>query len=94
MSDSILQWMQNYEARFTKYKPTSDKKFNSEKTEIKNFEPQSEKFEESPDSQQNLDNFINKSLDSALFDDNFDQTDFQLFTKQWKEENLSGLVAN
>ena len=94
MSDSILQWMQNYEARFKKYKPNSDKIFSSKKAKIINFEHQSDKFEESPDSQQNLDNFINKSLNSALFDENFDQTDFQLFTKQWKEKNLAGLAAN
>ena len=59
-----------------------------------NFGKISEKFEESPDSQQNLDHFINKSLDSSLFDENFNQTDFQLFTKQWKEENLSVSAAN
>ena len=94
MSDSILQWMQNYEARFTKYKPNSDKILKSHKDQKMILGKESEKFEESPDSQQNLDLFINKSIDSALFDENFDQTDFQSFTKQWKEKNLSGLAAN
>ena len=31
---------------------------------------------------------------TGWFDENFNQTDFQLFTKQWKEENLSVSAAN
>ena len=85
MTESILRWMQNYEARFQEPGSLKTSQFNL---------LQDEKFEDLEDPQKSLDSFLKESNDSSLFDDHFNRADFQQVMNAWKEKNLPEVAVN